>query len=204
MDVAAARLTDPVMNLNDALNRERRRTHEARSLARELIALIANGEIGHPGEPCHRTHWIADRNISRWRSTTRAWLDDLDHSPTTTETTMRNLTAGDDIPPNAITSRLRLHAQVHYVAYGTPAGEYPSTCRAATVTQVGGWRTISDQRVTSAEQDAPLERTLHQVWDAEIAALHVTNPTGVFMHECPHDETTRLGGTWHWPDNCDH
>lgn len=103
--------------------------------------------------------------------------------------------------------RLRLHAQVHYVAYGTPAGEYPSTCRAATVTQVGGWRTITETvparppaELTGAGH--ALERVLHQMWDAEVAALHVTNPEGVFLKECPHDETTRLGGTWHFSDNC--
>lgn len=106
-----------------------------------------------------------------------------------------------DAPSDETTPALRLHSQVHYVAYGTPAGEYPSTCRAGTVTQVGGWRTITDARTDG--EDGTLSRLLTQMWDAEIAALHVTNPTGLFLHECPHDETTRLGGTWHWPGNCD-
>jgi hypothetical protein len=192
-------------HLHDALNLERRRTHDARALARELLGAIANGEQGHPGEPCHRTYWISDQHIDWWRDRVRAWLDDLDPPPSR-ETTMH----ADQSEPRA--PQLRLHSPVHYVAYGTPAGEYPSTCRAASVTQVGGWRTITDQRVAPADSDTaaeeerlghPLARTLSQVWDAEIAALHVNNPTGVFMHECPHDETRLLGGTWHWPDNCD-
>jgi len=32
---------------------------------------------------------------------------------------------------------------VHYVSYGTPGGEYTSQCRAAMVTEAGGWETLS-------------------------------------------------------------
>lgn len=79
---------------------------------------------------------------------------------------------------------------VHYVAYGTPGGEYPTTCRAAVVTQVG-----ADLNV----------------------GLAVLNPTGQFFnpsidfHDGSHDDDApgarcnggdRVypGGTWHWPE----
>jgi hypothetical protein len=68
---------------------------------------------------------------------------------------------------------------VHYVSYGTPGGEFPSVCRAATVTEV----------------------------DAEtpgVVGLCVMNPTGLFFHPlsdggCAYALTPR-GGTWHWPE----
>lgn len=192
--------------LDEALNTERRRTHEARSLARELLGLIANGEMRHPGEPSHRSHWISDRKITEWRNTVRAWLDDIDLPPK--EHRMDTALATPD-EPEPTTNRLRLHTKVHYVAYGTPAGEYPSTCRAATVAEVGGWRTITENVPARPAVAAlrcggePVERVLHQVWDAEVASLHVTNPTGIFLNEAPHDEHQRLAGTWHFPDNCD-
>jgi hypothetical protein len=64
---------------------------------------------------------------------------------------------------------------VHYRSYGTPKGEYESTCRAAIVTQVN---------------------------DAEGSiGLCAINPTGLFFHEaCPQDESNTQGGTWHWPE----
>lgn len=81
---------------------------------------------------------------------------------------------------------------VHYVSYGTPGGEYPSLCRAATVTEIDGT-------------------------DPTRVGLCVQNPTGLFFqslaaggsdqHELEYD-TVRLrtvedhhrGGTWHWPE----
>jgi hypothetical protein len=63
---------------------------------------------------------------------------------------------------------------VHYVSYGTPGGEYPSKCRAAVVADIQPNGEIS---------------------------LVVLNPTGLFFNlPCPHDEDTKLGGTWHWPE----
>ena len=73
--------------------------------------------------------------------------------------------------------------RVHYLAHGTPpradgSQAYPSVCRAAIVTEV------SDDGRTG---------------------LAVLNPTGMFFHSlaaggCPHAESERAGGTWHWPD----
>lgn len=69
---------------------------------------------------------------------------------------------------------------VHYVSYGTPNGEFSSQCRAADVTEVN---------------------------EAGEVGLFVKNPDGVFLHPIghrngpvPHDEDTKAGGTWHWPE----
>jgi hypothetical protein len=64
---------------------------------------------------------------------------------------------------------------VHYVSYGTPGGEFISECRAAVVTEI---------------------------YDGtEAVGLAVFNPSGMFFnHTIPHDENSKLGGTWHWPE----
>lgn len=85
---------------------------------------------------------------------------------------------------------------VHYVSYGTPAGEYTSQCRAAIVAGVPG---PSD--LDSRDVDCPID-------------LAVLNPTGMFFNRCRyhegdvgHDHTgaeiparSYHGGTWHWPE----
>jgi hypothetical protein len=68
---------------------------------------------------------------------------------------------------------------VHYVSYGTPGGEYPKACRAATVTEVSP--------------------------DGERVGLMVANPSGLFFHPladggCQYDPEGKAGGTWHWPE----
>lgn len=64
---------------------------------------------------------------------------------------------------------------VHYVSYGTPGGEFTSTCRAAVVTEVG-----------------PLEGQV---------GLAVLNPTGIFLNRgLAYDEAATIGGSWHWPE----
>jgi hypothetical protein len=68
---------------------------------------------------------------------------------------------------------------VHYVSYGTPGGEFPSVCRAAIVTAVVEMGTGADPLVD----------------------LCVLNPTGQFFNQnVPQNETTKAGGTWHWPE----
>lgn len=63
---------------------------------------------------------------------------------------------------------------VHYVAYGTPGGEYPAGVhRAAIITEVF----------------------------ASCVALCVLNPTGMFFKEAIlFDATAQQPGTWHWPE----
>lgn len=65
---------------------------------------------------------------------------------------------------------------VHYVAYGTPDGEYPAgVCRAAVITQV-----------LNAETG--------------VVGLCVMNPTGLFFNTAiPYSEENKPG-TWHWPE----
>lgn len=69
---------------------------------------------------------------------------------------------------------------VHYVSHGTPVLEdgtqaFPSVCRAAVVTEVGG---PNDWAV----------------------GLCVLNPTGIFFHEATLYSLRELPGTWHWPE----
>ncbi len=96
-------------------------------------------------------------------------------------------------PQGSMTNRLPtpVGADVHYVSYGTPGGEYPSVCRAAKITEAAG---------VAAE---PL---------GERIGLCVLNPEGLFFNRgVAYDggkiggEPTALcfgahyeGGTWHW------
>ena len=67
---------------------------------------------------------------------------------------------------------------VHYVAYGTPGGEYPAGAhRAAIVTDV------------------------HNPDEPESAlSLCVLNPTGMFFNVGIYFDATAHPGTWHWPE----
>lgn len=68
---------------------------------------------------------------------------------------------------------------VHYVAYGTPGGEFPAgVCRAAVVTEV-------DQ-----VDPEPMLR----------ASLCVLNPTGQFFNRWVPYSAEPKPGTWHWPE----
>ncbi len=63
---------------------------------------------------------------------------------------------------------------VHYVAYGTPGGEFPAgVCRAAVVTAV------------HAETDV---------------SLCVMNPSGLFFNLTVPFDPGKKPGTWHWPE----
>lgn len=70
---------------------------------------------------------------------------------------------------------------VHYVAYGTPGGEFPAgVCRCALVTEVDK---ISPVRPPS-----------------DAVGLCVLNPTGIFFNRgIPYDEG-KAPGSWHWPE----
>ena len=71
---------------------------------------------------------------------------------------------------------------VHYVAYGTPGGEFPAgICRAAIVTEV--YQLLVPTRHMS-----------------DNIALVVLNPTGMFFQlHCPYSEEKKPG-SWHWPE----
>lgn len=100
---------------------------------------------------------------------------------------------------------------VHYVAFGTPKGEYSSVCRAAIVTEVGQWVTVKTEvpESYSRSEGRPI-RSLEQWFYDDAVALFVMNPTGVFLngagpvsckHETPGDGPLS-GGTWHDPTEC--
>ena len=74
---------------------------------------------------------------------------------------------------------------VHYVAYGTPGGEFPAGAhRAAVITEVYAMPTREDADRISTD-----------------AGLCVFNPTGLFFNRhIPYDPTGKTPGTWHWPE----
>lgn len=73
---------------------------------------------------------------------------------------------------------------VHYLSYGTPVREdrsqdYPSECRAAMITDVGG-------------------EELPGWW---VLSLAVFSPDGIFLSRVTtYDPSGTRGGTWHWPE----
>lgn len=74
---------------------------------------------------------------------------------------------------------------VHYVAYGTPGGEFPAGAhRAAIITEV--YATPTRENLDHVSTDV---------------GLCVLNPTGLFFHQrTPLDVTGQTPGTWHWPE----
>lgn len=68
---------------------------------------------------------------------------------------------------------------VHYVAYGTPGGEYPAgVCRAAVVTEVA----------------TDTDHVPQGLWNVGLCVL---NPTGMFFkQDIPYD-AGRAPGSWH-------
>lgn len=67
---------------------------------------------------------------------------------------------------------------VHYVSYGTPGGEYASTCRPALVTRVNKPEAV----------------------DPDGVDLAIFSPNGMFFdHGLSQSEMEHTGGTWHWP-----
>lgn len=81
---------------------------------------------------------------------------------------------------------------VHYVAYGTPGGEFPAgVCRAAVVTEV-------------ESLDAQVGReTAKGPWlsaRGPVVGLCVMNPTGLFFNRSVPYDADRKPGTWHWPE----
>lgn len=76
---------------------------------------------------------------------------------------------------------------IHYVAYGTPGGEYQAAAhRAAIITEV----VMDDGQVVGSEGFMTS------------VGLCVINPTGLFFRQMvPYDgRPTPSPGTWHWPE----
>lgn len=88
---------------------------------------------------------------------------------------------------------LKVGRIVHYVAYGTPGGEFPKICRMAAVTEV-------HPSTVEEEKDFPGLR----------ASLCVLNPSGLFFNQRLPESPVKLetpagalvGGTWHDPRSC--
>lgn len=78
---------------------------------------------------------------------------------------------------------------VHYVAYGTPGGEFPAgVCRAAVVTEIENPSSWSGDHVVTLPHGSP-----H-------VGVCVLNPSGLFFNrEIPYDEAKKPG-SWHWPE----
>lgn len=105
------------------------------------------------------------------------------------------------VPPARITQT------VHYVSYGSADGRYASTCRAATVAEVGVWMRVSAQE--DPEQEGA--RTVREEFRPDACALVVHNPKGIFWDDCPRREEAETaldgsvfypGGSWHTSEGC--
>jgi hypothetical protein len=97
---------------------------------------------------------------------------------------------------------------VHYQAPGDSTGRFPPACRAATITEVGGWVRVDGAGPPDRpgpEVAAGTIRTITERWEPEACTLHVTNPTGVFLngpipHAEPEGDQRPRGFSWHWPE----
>jgi hypothetical protein len=74
---------------------------------------------------------------------------------------------------------------VHYQAFGTPGGEYPSVARAAVVTAVS--------------ELEPLSATLLTDEKGYRVGLCILNPTGIFFNPEVRFDADGKPGTWRWP-----
>ena len=74
---------------------------------------------------------------------------------------------------------LTVGRMVHYVAYGTPGGEY----------QAGAHRAAIVAQVNDATQEQ---------MELGECVLMVVNPTGIHFNTARFDPHTKRPGTWHW------
>jgi hypothetical protein len=83
---------------------------------------------------------------------------------------------------------------VHYVAYGTPGGEYQAGAhRAAIITEVFFMPLPDIEEAGTGPHTSEI--------NPEIASLCVLNPTGMFFKDSlPYDPTGTIPGSWHWPE----
>lgn len=81
---------------------------------------------------------------------------------------------------------------VHYVAYGTPGGEFPAgVCRAAVITEVYGPGNMPPSGTVLQIDEHGVCRTV---------GLCVLNPTGQFFNRGVPYDADKKPGTWHWPE----
>lgn len=108
------------------------------------------------------------------------------------------------VPMEPPTQQPSIGRVVHYVSRGSVDGQYPPTCRAATITEVDRELVVDFYRSPGSVPNV---------------GLAVTNPTGVFFQSLADggswfDEGARpegdldspccggrryVGGSWHWP-----
>ncbi len=79
---------------------------------------------------------------------------------------------------------------VHYQAFGTPGGEYPSVPRAAVVT-AADW--IGALHVGGVQGPGALDESNYRV------GLAILNPTGMFFNPDIKYDADGKPGTWRWP-----
>lgn len=92
-----------------------------------------------------------------------------------------------DKPPLPAVGRV-----VHYVAYGTPGGEFPAgVCRAAVITETIRER---DKDFTEADWGAFPTGGTGRI------AICVLNPSGLFFNQGIPYDPNKAPGTWHWPE----
>lgn len=81
---------------------------------------------------------------------------------------------------------------VHYVARGSADGVFPAVCRAAIVTEVVP---LEGKEAALAEVESWGEGQRCRV------GLAVLHPDGLLFAKAIHqDEHSKLGGSWHWPE----
>lgn len=79
---------------------------------------------------------------------------------------------------------------VHYVAYGTPGGEFPTgVCRAAIVTEIG--RATKTHIVTGGGMEV-----------TEAIGLCVLNASGMFFNVAIPYDADHKPGSWHYAPCC--
>ena len=90
---------------------------------------------------------------------------------------------------------------VHYVAYGTPGGEFPAgICRAATITEVYTPTTMPVAIPLALPAESLTDYDAMQAELDQFVGLCVLNPTGLFFNRAIKFDANKAPGTWHWPE----
>jgi hypothetical protein len=82
---------------------------------------------------------------------------------------------------------------VHYQAFGTPGGEYPSVPRAAVITQALPLPDFDDGRVRLMDGIGASDERNY------VIGLCILNPTGMFFNPDVKFDAEGKPGTWRWP-----